>query len=179
MFFAQYYLRFAFNCNIFSTHTNTHPKTKQKPNKSKHLIICVHVIRIEKNINKNKLHIWIKMNVTIVWSRICTPPPTPIRCLDEDKLFPASKPVLCEEKNANPYFEIKCCRSDNCNKFIRFDPKRGERQCIQTYQPSQTSIHAQIDIKLYGDQNLCCQIDQTVNYWKFVLSRSKLFSSRF
>lgn len=48
------------------------------------------------------------------------------RCLDEDKLFPASKPVLCEEKNANPFFEIKCCRSDYCNKFIRFDPKRGE-----------------------------------------------------
>lgn len=62
------------------------------------------------------------------WSQMNTHTP-PIRCLDEEKLFPASKPVLCEEKNANPFFEIKCCRSgDYCNKFIRFDPKRGEIQ---------------------------------------------------
>lgn len=49
------------------------------------------------------------------------------RCLDEDKLFPSSKPVFCEEKNVDPFFEIKCCRSDYCNKFLRFElPKRGE-----------------------------------------------------
>lgn len=50
-----------------------------------------------------------------------------IRCLDKDKLFPATNPVLCEEKTLDPFYEIKCCNSDNCNKFIRFViPKRGE-----------------------------------------------------
>lgn len=52
-------------------------------------------------------------------------------CVDEEKLFPASKPVLCEEKSVNPYLEIKCCRSDYCNKFIRFElPERGEMKYI-------------------------------------------------
>lgn len=64
----------------------------------------------------------------------------PIRCLDEDKLFPASKPVLCEEKRANPFFEIKCCRTgDLCNKFIRFDAKRGEMRQYYNKSPPTTS----------------------------------------
>lgn len=49
------------------------------------------------------------------------------RCLDENRLFPVSKPIQCEEKSVNPFFAIKCCRTDNCNKFIRFElPERGE-----------------------------------------------------
>lgn len=41
-----------------------------------------------------------------------------IRCLGQDKLFPAAKPVLCDEKNDDPFYEIQCCRSDFCNKHI-------------------------------------------------------------
>lgn len=62
-----------------------------------------------------------------------------IRCLDQAKLFPATKPVLCEEKTINPFYEIKCCKSDYCNKFIRFVmPKRGEDQ--QDKMQNQTKI---------------------------------------
>lgn len=51
----------------------------------------------------------------------------PIRCLDGDKLFPPSKPIFCEERSVKPFFEIKCCSEDDCNKYIRFElPKRGE-----------------------------------------------------
>lgn len=54
------------------------------------------------------------------------------RCQDADKLFPPSKPILCEEKSVNPYFEIKCCRDDNyCNKNIQFP--RGEICISQTH----------------------------------------------
>lgn len=53
------------------------------------------------------------------------------RCVDEEKLFPVSNPVLCAEKSVNPFMEAKCCGSDNCNKFIRFElPKRGEMKYI-------------------------------------------------
>lgn len=56
-----------------------------------------------------------------------------IRCLAADKLFPPSKPIFCEEKNVNPYFEIKCCStSDKCNQYLRFDlPKGGENSTFR------------------------------------------------
>lgn len=53
--------------------------------------------------------------------------------MDEERLFPASKPVLCEEKSVSPHYEVKCCRSDYCNKYIRFElSRRGEMTCIST-----------------------------------------------
>lgn len=41
-----------------------------------------------------------------------------IRCLGKDKLFPAENPVFCDEKNDDPFYEIQCCRTDLCNKYI-------------------------------------------------------------
>lgn len=65
----------------------------------------------------------------------------PIRCLDEDKLFPPSKPIFCEERSVKPYFEIKCCSEDDCNKYIRFElPKRGEIYIPHTFPPIKTKI---------------------------------------
>jgi len=49
------------------------------------------------------------------------------RCLAREKLLPAENPVWCKEKNDNPFFEMKCCSNDLCNKNIKFIlPERGE-----------------------------------------------------
>lgn len=48
------------------------------------------------------------------------------RCLDQAKFFPPDNPVWCTEKNEQPYFEMKCCRTHMCNKEIVFNlPTKG------------------------------------------------------
>lgn len=62
--------------------------------------------------------------------------------MDEERLFPASKPLLCEEKHVEPYLEVKCCRSDYCNKYVRFEyPRRGEMTIQQTHSHTHTNKH--------------------------------------
>lgn len=64
-----------------------------------------------------------------------------IRCLDQDKLFPAEKPVLCDEKNDDPFYEIQCCRTDFCNKFIHISkPGKGGEDSIQQQTKTKNKI---------------------------------------
>lgn len=48
--------------------------------------------------------------------------------MDEERLFPASKPIVCEEKSIEPFFQVKCCKDKaKCNLYLQFElPTRGE-----------------------------------------------------
>lgn len=64
-----------------------------------------------------------------------------IRCLGKDKLFPAENPVFCDDKNDDPFYEIQCCRTDLCNKYIHISiPGKGE-DSIQQQKKKQKFIN--------------------------------------
>lgn len=69
--------------------------------------------------------------------------------MDAERLFPVSKPILCEEKSVSPFFEVKCCRSDYCNKYVRFElPRRGEMTLHHFNINTHTHIHKDTKTKI-------------------------------
>lgn len=94
-----------------------------------------------------------------------------IRCLDEDKLFPAENPVFCDEKNEHPFYDIQCCgRDDFCNKNITFKfPKKGE---IFIKSPAKKKHTHKTTSIWNGDEH------QTIFFSKiFTAKKKKAFSS--
>lgn len=102
---------------------------RQKKHTNTHNIIIIDICQSRASMN---LHLFL-LPCTLF---PCTWKMT-IRCLEADKLFPPSKPIFCEERGVNPYYEIKCCgTSDKCNQYLRFDlPKGGENSTFRKNTP--------------------------------------------